>query len=68
MSYNCLQDLLASVSSQEQSLVCEKVRTNNNSGVCSEESKEISAVDCTLPEVTIGLSMAAVSDTMSGSG
>lgn len=64
MSYNCLQDsqeLLASVSGQGQCLVCEKDRTNSNIGVCSEEPKEIGVVDCPLPGVTTGLSMAVVS-------
>ena len=64
MSYNCLQDsqeLLASASGQGQSLVCEKDRTNSNSGVHGEEPKEVSAVDCPLPGVTTGLSMVVVS-------
>lgn len=64
MSYNCLQDSqesLASLSGQGQSLVCEKGRTNTNSGLHSEEPKEISAVDCPFPGITVGLSMTVVS-------
>lgn len=64
MSYNCLQDsqeLLASVSGKGQSFACEKHRTNSNSRVHGEEPKEVRAVDCLLPGVTIALSMAVVS-------
>lgn len=46
---------------QGQDLVCEKDRTNSNSGVHSEEPKEIRALDCPLPGVTIGLHMEVVS-------